>query len=214
MKLRNNNKTLAAVAGLALVAGSANAAISLLEDFEGATTSTDYANTTYSGSGDSTIDLNGKPNASGLPVGVNTTKTAFQRSSNRLLTLDAPLALDAGAYTSFTVGLDYLYHNYSSAAGTRLEYSALGDFSDSQNVMTWASNAVANNQWTAGSVTLNEGTYTFTDTAKIRFRSGGFANSTHGYLDNITITAGVVPEPSSTALLGLGGLALILRRRK
>ncbi|MDB4409051.1 PEP-CTERM sorting domain-containing protein, partial [Akkermansiaceae bacterium] len=25
---------------------------------------------------------------------------------------------------------------------------------------------------------------------------------------------GVVPEPSSTALLGLGGLALILRRRK
>jgi hypothetical protein len=213
MKLTNNIKTLAAVAGLALAAGSANAAIALLEDFEGATTNVDYANTMYTGNSDSTIDLNGIAN-SPSDSGDNTTQTAFQRSSNRLLTLDNPLALDSGAYTSFTVALDYYYNNYSSAAGTRLEYSALGDFSDSQNVMTWASNGTPNNLWTAGSVTLNEGTYTFTDTAKIRFRSGGFANSTHGYLDNIAITAGVVPEPSTTALLGLGGLALILRRRK
>ncbi len=39
--------------------------------------------------------------------------------------------------------------------------------------------------------------------------SGGLAG-----LDNIRITAAPVPEPSSAALLGLGGLALILRRRK
>ena len=206
-------KTLTAVAGLALAAGSANAAIALIEDFEAATTSTDYANTMYTGNSDSTIDLNGIAN-SPSDAGNNTTKTAFQRSSNRLLTLDNPLALDAGGYTSFTVGLDY-YYNYSTTNGIRLEYSALGDFTDSQTVMTWASNAVPTNQWQYGaSVVLNEGTYTFTDTAKIRFRSGGSANSRHGYLDNISITAGAVPEPSSTALLGLGGLALILRRRK
>lgn len=33
-------------------------------------------------------------------------------------------------------------------------------------------------------------------------------------LDNVMLTAEAVPEPSTTALLGLGGLALILRRRK
>lgn len=33
-------------------------------------------------------------------------------------------------------------------------------------------------------------------------------------IDNITLTGTAVPEPSSAALLGLGGLALILRRRK
>ncbi|MFC5050455.1 PEP-CTERM sorting domain-containing protein [Rubritalea spongiae] len=33
-------------------------------------------------------------------------------------------------------------------------------------------------------------------------------------LSALTLTAVAVPEPSSTALLGLGGLALILRRRK
>ncbi len=42
--------------------------------------------------------------------------------------------------------------------------------------------------------------------------SGGGGQET--LIDNIGITADVVPEPSTTALLGLGGLALILRRRK
>ena len=41
------------------------------------------------------------------------------------------------------------------------------------------------------------------------FTAGGGENS---FFSNITLTA--IPEPSSTALLGLGGLALILRRRK
>ena len=35
-----------------------------------------------------------------------------------------------------------------------------------------------------------------------------------GFTGEITLTIAAVPEPSSTALLGLGGLALILRRRK
>ena len=40
-----------------------------------------------------------------------------------------------------------------------------------------------------------------------------YANSNRGnYVDNIVFT--LVPEPTTTALLGLGGLALILRRRK
>lgn len=40
---------------------------------------------------------------------------------------------------------------------------------------------------------------------------GAPADSTYAF-DNLEVTA--VPEPSSTALLGLGGLALILRRRR
>ena len=38
--------------------------------------------------------------------------------------------------------------------------------------------------------------------------------SMYTYIDNVVLTGEVVPEPSTTALLGLGGLALILRRRK
>ncbi len=41
---------------------------------------------------------------------------------------------------------------------------------------------------------------------------GGSTGSDSFNVDNIVVSA--VPEPSSAALLGLGGLALILRRRK
>jgi hypothetical protein len=34
------------------------------------------------------------------------------------------------------------------------------------------------------------------------------------FIDNIGVTTTAIPEPTTTALLGLGGLALILRRRK
>ena len=46
----------------------------------------------------------------------------------------------------------------------------------------------------------------------VNFYRGGNWGGGGFTVDNISITA--VPEPSSAALLGLGGLALILRRRK
>jgi hypothetical protein len=51
------------------------------------------------------------------------------------------------------------------------------------------------------------------------FRRGNSSDNAIEFADVTIYAAGdspfaVVPEPSSTALLGLGGLALILRRRK
>lgn len=50
----------------------------------------------------------------------------------------------------------------------------------------------------------------FADLAYVEFT--GETTASGAYIDNVTIVT--VPEPSSTALFGLGGLALILRRRK
>ncbi len=61
-------------------------------------------------------------------------------------------------------------------------------------------------------------TFTGTGSDTIAFSSIGAFNNPGGvkqdfhFIDNVSLT--VVPEPSSTALLSLGGLALILRRRK
>ena len=67
------------------------------------------------------------------------------------------------------------------------------------------------NDYTTSEIIFSGGT----DLAYLEFRgqSGG-SNGTDGgmLLDNISVAS--VPEPSTTALLGLGGLALILRRRK
>lgn len=43
---------------------------------------------------------------------------------------------------------------------------------------------------------------------------GLLTSASYPEVDNITLSVTAVPEPSSAALLGLGGLALILRRRK
>lgn len=60
---------------------------------------------------------------------------------------------------------------------------------------------------------------------QLQFTTGGTAptgnvqlfialDSDKGYFDNVRVDATAVPEPSFTALLGLGALALIIRRRK
>ena len=68
---------------------------------------------------------------------------------------------------------------------------------------------------TFGSQTLTSSftDLTSTDVGRLQVFTTGTAGGAKGvWLDDVSLTA--VPEPSSTALLGLGGLALIMRRRK
>ncbi|MGB0992820.1 MAG: PEP-CTERM sorting domain-containing protein [Akkermansiaceae bacterium] len=61
--------------------------------------------------------------------------------------------------------------------------------------------------WTAETVNINQ-----SGDVKLRFFLDGAVGSGGSSFDDVTVNS--IPEPSSTALLGLGGLALILRRRK
>ncbi|MGJ8657036.1 MAG: PEP-CTERM sorting domain-containing protein [Akkermansiaceae bacterium] len=63
--------------------------------------------------------------------------------------------------------------------------------------------------FTTNSLATYDGS-TFTELSYVKIT--GESAAAGGYFDNISINA--IPEPSSTALLGLGGLSLILRRRK
>ena len=72
----------------------------------------------------------------------------------------------------------------------------------------------------AANANKNEGNYVLfenvsLDTLEIKVTGGHLDTSNNGTIANINgIQIVQVPEPSSAALLGLGGLALILRRRK
>lgn len=67
-------------------------------------------------------------------------------------------------------------------------------------------------RWTS---TISAGSSNSSSDNTMQFASGstGGTGRQIDYAD-ISLSYGVVPEPSSTALLGIGGLALILRRRK
>lgn len=82
-------------------------------------------------------------------------------------------------------------------AGPEEEYGT----STTGNVTSFASNTFTESITGASSV-------------KFEFRLDGVTGNGNIHFNDIQINGAVVPEPSSTALLGLGGLALILRRRK
>jgi hypothetical protein len=226
MKLRNNYKMTAAMAAVAITAAApAFAAVTLIgfEDWEAATHETGFGNTDYTGSHvykETYIGIPGTHTSINQPRTGSRNNGIIENSNNsRHLTLTNGMGLATGGYDSVRINFDFEF--YQNHADLYLYYSAAGDFSDTQTVKFFASNNVV---YTHGvdyneTIELDSSSYSFTDAAKIRWgaNSGGYGNQ-YTYLDNIRIEgvaeAAAVPEPSTTALLGLGGLALILRRRK
>lgn len=143
-------------------------------------------------------------------------------SSNASLNGDI-LADEGGA--DFTDGESYsLIVTITSQTGGTVSFDGLTNFS--------TSNTAGGEGVTVGGVTYLRGTATNGDSDPRNgvIITGGIVAPTGVGSDTITFTSvnttrleaaafqftgtAAVPEPSSTALLGLGGLALILRRRK
>jgi len=138
------------------------------------------------------------------------------RGANGEITFVPALTLVTDNAASLTVELDYQGRNNGNILG--LEYSALGDFSD---LVTFGAinNSAPNTTIVLAqtyTATNGSGGITFTDTASIRIHvvGGSTANPSGTFVDNISVTATAIPEPSSAVLLGLTSLALILRRRR
>jgi hypothetical protein len=199
---------------------SANAASILVSD------DFDPGATAFSGGYNSGFS---SPTSTGGPgAGVDPSGLAYLMNGGKATTLISPLQLATGGYDSVTIS--YAIYIRDAPQTNTLQYSALGNFTDAVDLKLHSNTANTGGvtptnapyellRWYAGqTVTITSGdlgglSVEFTDTAKIRFKNNNGTNSNWAYLDDIVITADV-PEPSTTALLGLGGLALILRRRK
>lgn len=129
------------------------------------------------------------------------------RQGSDLVLTDA-LALDTLGFTEIKISFNY---NFRNGSGTR----RLHTYYSNDGGTTWGTSLGFVTGSGAKEFTLTEGTYTFTDNAKFRFAfsdSGGSAGP--AFIDDIVISGTPeVPEPGSLALLGLGGLMMIKRRR-
>lgn len=142
------------------------------------------------------------------------------------------MGADSGYYMDLdSITLDYGYTNNSGSFGVKdlkaYIFSSVDGFVDAGDILgsEVIQTTVDNNslQYPGGSpgLTVDLSAYSYVwSGGEIEFRIY-LADNTNSSayvhrIDNVTLngTVAVVPEPSSTALLGLGGLAVLLRRKR
>lgn len=270
MNLIPNIKTLATVAGLTLAAGSANAAISVVNTASFTNGGSNLSDATYSfnafGADKIAVIVTGEAGNPGqMSNGVTgvffdsisltqlVDRNSIPESSGGAGDWDQTYNdiwyLDASAYTGGAFQNSVL--NFSVTAGSRghLAVIALSDTADGagNSVIGARDSNTASLATSAGSIVIasygtggngNTGSISGVDwngdvqvSAQVQSSWNGQVT---GYTNNVADDSAsysftdsdaqgghvilaeflVVPEPSTTALLGLGGLALIFRRRK
>lgn len=202
--------TLAAFAGLALTATSANAAL-LAVDFgagpvesgfvgqsaASATHSTTAGNITAAWTGG--IAFNYAP--------PNTTGSNTDLYQDFFYTNSGPMTLELSG-PGISANTDYVlsfWSQYQAQARNTTFTAASGTVGTTLGPIA-TSNAPATGL--TDPIHFISGTFTSDGTGKLTISAGSNRPAVNG------VQIDAVPEPSTTALLGLGGLALILRRRK
>jgi hypothetical protein len=222
MKTKNNTHTkltLAALAGLALAAGSVHAAtpITILngdfeDDFGGDWTEVPVwtdDNNSWVVTGANAYKPAGGSQELYLNAGGDANQDlthAWSSSDTYTLSLSAHEAgwQVGSAGDAFSVQLreavsgDLLWDSGDQNVDGTLVNTPPYEFTGTGHLFEWTIDASAFTEGTEGQL-LN-----------IQLQSPNSGGSV--YIDNVSLN--LVPEPSTTALLGLGGLALILRRRK
>ncbi len=221
--------TLAAFAALAVSSAQAVTVAIANADFQGAQVdgndpadwlTTDPWDTVYVWNSDE----------AGAPAGeqVGAFKDVSNTSILQQTVTDNNPTIFAETYGEWTVGFDYGWRANSVDGDAHFTVSLIDlatGFALASDTLTLSSTAATGGlPLGTASLTLSydNSAATVANWVALRIERDDVADTTTGkwnstaWIDDVTVTAttAAVPEPSSAALLGLGGLALILRRRK
>ena len=227
--------TAAILAGGMMFAGAAGAATTFFEDFEGASTQwtgsfgTYATDTNYSGDLHTTSVVDGGAlyatligNTGASPDGGPIFATIDLSAADIIAAAagDATYSFSGwlASWTGNAEASNFSVEFFDAAAGGG---SSLGvvELANGKSITGSSDANTPSGTWNDKNWSLYEAggsVATGTQSFVINYRSVTDAAGTQGgndaYADNVSFT--VVPEPSSVALLGLGGLALFLRRRR
>jgi len=222
-KTKLKNTIALGLTGLGLAVGSANAAV--LVDFGNNPSATQLVQTTAiasineTGVGEASAFTSGTFTTSGGTITFDLNITAL---NGGIIGQDLGFGVDGG---SAAKGLDnndnsgplesmtFAISNFTNlGTGETLEILGVSVlFADTSEFYTI--NGGSSTLFSANSTGGNPAEFISVSGTAVTFGAGSGA-STAFAIDGITVGVVAVPEPSSTALLGLGGLALILRRRR
>lgn len=232
MKLNKLTKTSAILAGSMMFAGSAGAATTFTENFEsgsafgggtGGAFGTYTTGQNFSGDPHSNVTSGGGLYGHLIGVANPAVSDAVDLSAGDVTAAAAGTATYSfsawlASYTSDTEAPQFSVEFFDATGGGG---SSLGTvvLANGKSITGSSDAATPGGAWNDKNwslYTANGSVPTNTQSFRITYSSvtdvAGTAGGNDAYADNVEFT--VVPEPSSTALLGLGGLALILRRRK
>ena len=217
MKLNQSMKTtmsLAAAMGTLALATSANAAVIFTEDFEGSTATTAGTFTTASGWESTDFTSAGQHNELNAGNWGNHLSGQIGDAFGVVLfaagTMTADLGINFADNTDYTFSFDHFRRSDLAGGDVTAQIQTVGG-----TVLATADFAAITGTTASDIANRIVPTYSTSGGAEVGQEIRLVFIPTSGNqvgIDNISLDA--VPEPTTTALLGLGGLALILRRRK